>query len=165
MPNPESIRNHPTIQRFGSLLDNPNLWHLNRHSVAGALATGLFMAFVPVPFQMALAAAVAIALRVNLPLSVVTVWLSNPATIPPIFYFCYLVGAWTIDAPPDADFACELSFHWLMHSLGNIWQPFLLGCLIMSVTSSIFGYFFVQLSWRWCVYRQLRIRKEKRIIQ
>jgi len=56
------------------------------------MAVGLFCAFVPLPIQMLLAAAAAIIFRVNLPISVGLVWITNPVTIPPMFYFCYKVG-------------------------------------------------------------------------
>ncbi|MBA1330154.1 ATP-binding protein, partial [Candidatus Endoriftia persephone str. Guaymas] len=84
-PDHEMIRNHRHLQCFGKLLHDANLWHLNRRSAAGAFAVGLFMAFIPVPFQMILAAGAAILFRVNLPLSVALVWVTNPITIPPIF--------------------------------------------------------------------------------
>ena len=59
-PDPETIKEHKHLKVFGSLLYDPNLWHLNRRSFAGALAVGLFVAFIPLPTQMIIAAALAI---------------------------------------------------------------------------------------------------------
>ncbi|MFW6343056.1 MAG: DUF2062 domain-containing protein, partial [Halothiobacillaceae bacterium] len=77
---------------FGSRLQDGNLWHLNRRSVSGGVAVGLFSAFVPIPFQMVLAAGLAILLRVNLPLSVVLVWITNPITIVPLLWVANRIG-------------------------------------------------------------------------
>ena len=86
LPSHQSIKQNKALKIFGSVLHEPNLWHLNRRSAAGAFGIGLFFAFWPVPFQMWLSAGLAIPFRVNLPLSVATVWVTNPFTIPPIFY-------------------------------------------------------------------------------
>eukprot|EP00487_Bulimina_marginata_P007241 TRINITY_DN2794_c0_g1_i1.p1 TRINITY_DN2794_c0_g1~~TRINITY_DN2794_c0_g1_i1.p1 ORF type:complete len:100 (-),score=0.93 TRINITY_DN2794_c0_g1_i1:149-448(-) len=63
LPDPDFIKEHKNLRIFGELLHNANLWHLNRRSAAGAFAVGIFMAFVPVPFQMLLAAGAAILLK------------------------------------------------------------------------------------------------------
>jgi len=52
----------------------PMVWHLNRRSVAGGVAVGLFVSWVPVPLQMLFAAVLAAVLRVHVPVSVVMVW-------------------------------------------------------------------------------------------
>ena len=98
-PDKEAIRDHKYMRIFGKLLYDPNLWHLNRRSVSGAFAVGLFWAFIPIPFQMVTAAATAIPARVNLPISVALVWITNPITMPPMFYSTYRVGTWILDEP------------------------------------------------------------------
>lgn len=163
MPDHKTIREHKHLQMFGTLLHDPNLWHLNRRSVSGAVAVGLFMAFVPVPFQMLFAAAVAIPLRVNLPLSVALVWVSNPITMPPLFYGAYLLGAWVLHRP-EQPFHFELSWEWLGSGLLHIWEPFLLGCFLVGVTTAVLGYVAVRLFWRWHVVKHHRLRKFRRAV-
>jgi len=160
MPNRDKVLNNKYMQVFGTLLHDPNLFHINRRSVSGAFAVGLFFAWIPVPFQMVLAAAVAIPARVNLIISVALVWISNPITMPPLFYFAYLLGGWVLGIETN-HFDFELSFSWLANELGLIWEPFLLGCIIMAVSSSILGYISMRLFWRWNVVR--RWEKRKRI--
>jgi len=162
MPNHDKIRQHPHLNKiFGTLLHDPNLLHLNRRSVSGAFFIGLFMAFVPMPLQMIPAAALAIYFRTNLPLSIGLVWVTNPITIPPIFYFCYKLGAWILGTPVQV-IEFTLSAEWLGHELAMIWQPFLLGCFIVALIASLAGGFGIRLLWRLNVVRQLQLRKERR---
>jgi len=44
---PRKRAQSPAFRRFGGFLHHPNLWHLNRHSVAGGIAVGLFAGLVP----------------------------------------------------------------------------------------------------------------------
>ena len=160
MPDHRTIREHRHLQCFGKLLHNPALWHLNRHSVAKAFAVGLFFAWVPVPFQMVLAAGGAILVHANLPISVVLVWLTNPISIPPMFYGAYKLGAWAMNMP-EQDFQFELSLEWLGNGMAAIWQPFLFGCAILGVICSVLGYFGIKLAWRWMVIRKWQRRHRK----
>jgi len=152
-PDHKTIKEHKHLQVFGSLLHDQNLWHLNRRSFAGALAVGLFVAFIPLPTQMIIAAAAAIVFRVNLPVSVATVWITNPITMPPMFYAAYWVGTLLLNIPPDPD-ALELSLDAMMSSLGEIWKPFLLGCFILGTASSAIGYILARLLWRWIIVKK-----------
>lgn len=162
MPDPKKIRDHKHLKFLGTLLHDPNILHLNRRSVAGAFSVGLFMAFVPVPFQMVLAAVGAIAARVNLPISVTLVWITNPLTMPPIFYSAYKVGTWILNAPIQK-IEFQLSFDWLMQELGTIWQPFLLGCLVCGIAFAVLGNLFIRLFWRIHVLRSWRRRQLRKI--
>lgn len=161
MPDIHHVRNHKLLQVFGTLLHNPNLWHLNRYSVSSAFAIGLFMASMPMPFQMLPAALLAILFHANLPISVALVWLSNPITMPPFFYFCYKVGTWILQTQPRP-FRFEISWDWLVHMLAHDWQPFLLGCLIVGISLALLGYLGMRIFWRWHVVREWEARKAKR---
>lgn len=162
MPSPQTIRDNRTLRVFGEWLHDPNLWHLNRRSAAGAIGVGMFAMWIPVPFQMVIAAAAAIVLKTNLPLSVATVWITNPITIPPMFFFAYILGTWVVGVPAT-EFNFELSMDWLLNELSEIWLPFLAGCFTLSVVSSIIGYFSIDWLWRHSVLSKrsnsLRSRK------
>ena len=69
LPEAAAVREHRLVAMFGKLLHHPNLWHLNRDSVAGAVAIGLFSGLVPGPLQMLMALALAIPLHRNLPVA------------------------------------------------------------------------------------------------
>lgn len=161
MPDHQTIKNNKHLQIFGDLLHNPNLWHLNRHSIAKAFAVGLFFAFIPVPFQMVLAAGMAIIVHSNLPLSIALVWITNPLTMPAIFYFCYLVGTWIIGGTEQA-FVFEASWQWVVDSLSTIGPAFLVGCGALAVFFSVLGYFFIHLLWRYNVSKDWKKRTVNR---
>lgn len=161
MPDHRVIREHRHLRIFGKLLNDPNLFHLNRRSASGAFANGLFWAFVPMPFQMLPAALFAILFRVNLPLSIALVWITNPITMPPIFYFCYKVGSWLLGVPVHP-MEAEFSMEWLQAELSLIWQPFLLGCFVLGAISSLLGYSVVRGLWRLHLIRHWQHKKRER---
>ena len=161
MPNPDRIRKHKHLQFLGSVLQEPNLFHLNRRSAAGAFAVGLFSAFIPIPFQMVLAATLAALLRVNMPLSIVLAWVTNPVTMPPIFYFAYRVGT-AVLAEPMKPFEFELSLEWLAHAIEYLGPPFFLGCLICGTLAGFLGYVIIRISWRRMVIRAWKKRQVER---
>lgn len=161
MPRPERLREIKSLNVLGDWIYANNLWHINRYSSAMAFFVGLFVAFMPIPGQMPLAAALAVLLRCNLPLSVGLVWITNPVTMPAIYYLAYRLGAAVLRHPVQF-VHFELSFHWLTHQLGEIWQPFLLGCLLLGLFFGSLGYFLINLLWRLRVARMWRRRRQQR---
>ncbi len=161
LPDPDSIRNNKSLKFLGPLANEPNLWHLNRHSVTKAFAIGLFWASIPMPFQMVAAAICAVRFNANLPLSVALVWISNPVTMPPIFYAEYLLGAWLLDMPASP-FEYELTFAWLKDKLYEIGIPMYFGSLVLGAFLSISGYFTINAIWKRSTLRRWRHRVESR---
>ena len=113
---------------------------------------------------MLLAALIAIACRANLPISVMLVWISNPVTIPAIFYFTYKVGALLLDVP-RATFQFELSWTWIQDELTLLWRPFLLGCFVTGLFSALVGAVSVHVLWRVNVVRRWRKRQALRKVR
>ncbi|MCL1068308.1 DUF2062 domain-containing protein [Shewanella olleyana] len=158
MPKPETLRNHKYLRVFGNLLDKPNLWSLNRKSAPGSFAIGLFVAWLPVPFQMVIAAGMAIFFNVNIPLAVALVWLTNPITMPFMFYAAYLLGA-KILGMDTADFAFEASWQWIESSIGTIGPPFLLGCVALGLIFAFISFFVIKSLWKYSVLFKWKSRK------
>ena len=169
LPSHESIRQHRHVARFGTLLRHPNLWHLNRNSVAGGFAIGLFSGLVPGPFQMLTALILAIPLRVNLPVALFTTLYTNPFTIGPLYLVAYQYGKLFIAADgavtqaPALDWAnfgewVRLYGQWLI-SLG---KPLAIGLVALALTLGAAGWIFVQLAWRAYVVLAWRRRKLRR---
>ncbi|MFP4155157.1 MAG: DUF2062 domain-containing protein [Halothiobacillaceae bacterium] len=146
---------------FGSRLQDGNLWHLNRRSVSGGVAVGLFSAFVPIPFQMVLAAGLAILLRVNLPLSVVLVWITNPITIVPLLWVANRIGSIILGAPVEA-MPADTTLEWITTHLERLWAPMATGLAVMACTASLAGFVLVRLLWRLNVAAHKRARQASR---
>lgn len=152
-PKPADLKNHKHLGWLSKHLHDASLWNFNRKSISKAFAVGLFFAFIPVPFQMLLAAPAAVIFAANLPLSIALVWITNPVTMAPIYYGCYKLGAWILGVQIESDFVMSLEYVWQVFD--TIWQPFLLGCLTVSVVTSFIGYFGVQLIYRYRIYRRM----------
>ena len=161
LPDQDKLKEHKHLRLFGKLLLDANLWHLNRRSAAGACAVGLFMAWIPLPCQMLLAAGGAILFRVNLPLSVALVWLSNPFTMPPLFYGAYLVGCQLLGHPAQ-HIDIQFTWEWLVSVFETLAPPLLLGSLVLALLSALMGYAFIRTFWRINTVRQWQKRKEAR---
>jgi uncharacterized protein (DUF2062 family) len=160
LPDPKTLFARKELRIFGKLLEDPYLLHLNRRSVAGAVALGLFVAFIPIPGQMAVAGALAMLFRVNLVISAMMVWLTNPITMPPALYLCHRVGSWLLGQPPGPAF--NPSLEWLWGELGAIWKPLFVGSLAVGSVAALIGYVTVQLLWRLHVVRALKQRRQFR---
>ena len=165
LPGAREIRRHALLHRvFGRPLLAPELWHLGRSSVTRAASVGLFVAWMPVPFQMVLAAGAAILARCNLPVAVAIVWVSNPVTVAPLFFAAHKLGEWMLDRPPEP-FRIELSLRWLFEELGKVWEPLLLGCFVLGLVSALLAQVLIRLVWRaytMVSWRDRRLRRRRR---
>lgn len=116
---------------------------------------------IPIPGQVFVAAFLAVKFGANLPLSVTLIWVTNPLTMPVIYYGAYKLGAFLLDAPM-LPIEFTISWEWITDSLGAIWGPFLLGCAVIGVISAALGWFTINTLWRWRVTREWRERRRHR---
>jgi hypothetical protein len=168
LPDHETVRSNRIVARFGAFLHHPNLWHLNRRSVSGGVAVGLFSGLVPGPLQMLTAACLAIPLRVNLPVALVTTLYTNPFTIVPLYLVAYQLGAFLtgtqardMTAPPE--FGFDQAAGWLQ-AMGDwalsLGKPLVVGLFALAASLAVVGYLAVQIAWR--SYVALAWRKRRR---
>ncbi len=173
LPDAESIKQNRYIRFFGLALQHHNLWHLNRRSVAGGVAVGMFTGLIPGsnPVQFAAAAVFSMIFRVNLPVAVFTTLYTNPFTIVPLYFLAYKLGAFFIgqndgNLPQQELDLWNLPFtDWtpaLIHWAAAMGKPLALGLILMALLFAVVGYAAVHLAWRAYVALQWRKRKMRR---
>ena len=169
LPDSETVRTHQYLAWCGSWLHHPNLWHLNRHSVAGGVAIGLFAGLVPGPFQMLTAALFAISLKKNLPVALATTIYTNPFTIPPLYLLAYGYGRLLLGVGHTPAEIAPFAWNWsdwigsseaLLHWTLSLGKPLAVGLVALALTLAVAGYFAVQIGWR--VYITLAWRARAR---
>ena len=170
LPTHESVRSNKYIGRFGRFLHrHPNLWHLNRASVSGGVAVGMFCGLVPGPLQMLSAALIAIPIGVNLPVALLTTLYTNPFTIVPLYLFAYWIGSLVTGAggkmvePPE--FSWSNIGEWI-HALMDwslaLGKPLAVGLVLLAASLAVLGWLAVQIGWRVWVVVQWRRRARRR---
>ena len=160
LPHPDVITKNRWIKLLGPRLQDPSLWHINRRSCSLAVGLGIFCAFIPVPFQMVIAAAAAIWFRVNILIAVPMVWITNPFTMGPLYFFCYLIGAEILGREPQR-FHFEPTFDWLLNGLIRIWEPFLLGCFVVGLVCGIMSFLLVRILWHLHILNHIQERARR----
>jgi uncharacterized protein (DUF2062 family) len=171
LPHADRMRTHRLVAMFGRFLQEPNLWHLNRKSVAGAVAIGLFAGLIPGPLQMLAALLLAIALRRNIPVAVLVTFYTNPFTIVPLYLLAYAYGALLLGEPIGAprvrhfemDWAAPgASLHAMLEWMFALGKPLAIGLLALGLSLAALGYVAVLLGWRAYVVLAWRARAKRR---
>ena len=169
LPDHRSVSENRWLRPFASTLLHPRLWHLNRHSAAGAVAAGLFCGLIPGPLQMLGAAICALIFRVNLPLALLVTLYTNPFTIVPLYVLAYQIGRFaTGDSagfvePPAFDMTrfvawTEAMQHWML----GVGKPLGIGLVLLAIMLAVAGYFLTKAAWRIWLIRAWRRRKARR---
>jgi hypothetical protein len=132
------------------------------HSIAMGVAAGVFISFTPtVGLHMALVVMLSFFFRLNRTAGLAAVWLNNPLTVVPVFFFNYLVGTWLLLRPAvrwhefRQTLSQALAFdHWyemlwsMFLGLGKLTLevagPLWLGSLLVATAFSVPAYFVVR---------------------
>ena len=152
---------HPKIEAFIQKYKIPREFlSINRKSVTKALLVGIFIAFIPMPFQMLAVLAVSPFIRFNIPIAISMVWLSNPFTMPPMYYMEYLTGCKLLGIEPLH--GIEMTVDWFKENIDKIFVPLYVGTFFYSATVAPAVYFIVNWLWIHSVHRERKSRKESK---
>lgn len=172
LPDGDQVRAHRSVAWLGGWLHHhPNLWCLNRRSVSGAVAIGLFAGLIPGPFQMLGAALLAVPLKKNLPVALITTLYTNPLTIVPLYVLAYGYGRLLLGNPRAQNEIKVFDWDWgdwagstraLVDWMLSLGPPLALGLVALALTLALVGYFAVQLAWRAYVVTHWRARGRRR---
>lgn len=149
------------LKPFQFLLTHPVYYTPGRRAVSGGVALGLFVGLVPVPAQTAVAILLALALRVNLPLAAISVWVTNPLTWLPLFYFSYEIGAMLLNIQPEP-MPASPSWSWLQEEIALRWRPLVYGSLLVATSVASIAYLSISSVWHIATVRRYRKRHHLR---
>lgn len=169
IPDYETLNRQRWFGWMGHSVRHPRLWHLNRHSVAGAVAIGLITAMIPGPLQMLGAATGCVWFKKNLPVAIACTFVSNPLTILPLYAAAFTLGAWLTGsheafiAPPDFSWqhlgdSTTDYWHWII----DLGPALAVGLPLLTAVMAVAGYVAVEVAWRLHVRHLLQQRARRR---
>jgi uncharacterized protein (DUF2062 family) len=179
IPTPEQLASSRWLRWMGPSLLHPRLWHVSRRGIALGVAIGVFFGLLIPLAQIPFAAAVAVAMRANLPAAVASTLVTNPVTMPPVYFAAYKLGSAVLGRAPDEDPGAtpEAMPRIAEQALGDalntpanepetLWQrlrgvggALLLGMAMMAVSCGLLTYVLINLGW----HLRVRLKRRRRL--
>ena len=152
LPGKNSIHNDSSMSLFNRYLPHPYLWRLNCTGISRGTVIGLFVAFIPLPFQMIIAAFLSLLCRANLPIALALTWITNPFTFVPINYFIYWVGKKILGESVEN----------MTVSASQLGKAYFIGLPVVAIGAATLGYFIIRLVWYLSVIFSKHSRRKKK---
>ena len=172
LPDHAAMLDNRFLRRFAPWFEHPNLFHLNRKSVAGGLAVGMIGGLIPGPLQVITSAILCLIFRVNLPVAILGTFYTNPLTIAPLYWLAYRLGVWVTGSSAAVQMAAMPSWSALSWSdwLPAMWAwvqalgtPLLIGLPLLAAILALCCYVGVHLAWRLWIYWSWHQRRKQRL--
>lgn len=125
---------------------------VNRKSISRGVFVGLLFAFIPMPMQMLAVLAVTPFFKFNVPIAISMVWLSNPITMPFMYYMEYQTGNFILGREGLENI--ELTLDWFTQNWDNILLPLYVGTIPYSLFLSSTIYYIIDKLWIISVKRE-----------
>ncbi|ADV46710.1 DUF2062 domain-containing protein [Nitratifractor salsuginis] len=157
-------KSHDPDSKLGKVLEKYHIpkeyFAINRRMVSRGVLVGLFWGFIPMPFQMLAVIFTTPLLRFNVPIAISMVWLSNPLTMPAMYYMEYKTGNLFLGLPGLEN--VELSIEWFKHHLEDIFLPLYVGTAFYSIIISYLVYLLINRLWVLSVHREKHRKEQER---
>ena len=137
----------------------PEFLASTRKMITRGVTLGLFIAFIPMPMQMAAVLLFMPLFRFNVPIAIAMVWITNPFTMPPIYVVEYYTGSFFLGMEVSD---VEMSVGWFKDNLQEIFIPLYTGALFYSITSSFSAYWLVHHFWKSSVKKDKKKHRHHR---
>jgi len=132
---------------------------INRKSISRGIFLGLFIAFIPMPMQMLAVIMFTPFFKFNVPIAISLVWITNPFTMPFVYYIEYKTGVFLLNRKSLENI--ELTLNWFSNNWDNIVIPLYVGTIPYSVFISIFFYYLINILWISSVKREINFRLKR----
>lgn len=130
-----------------------------RKMISRGVVLGLFIAFIPMPMQMAAVLLFMPFFRFNVPIAIAMVWITNPFTMPPIYVVEYYTGSFFLGTEITD---VQMSLAWFQENINNIFIPLYTGALFYSISSASLAHWAVTHFWKHSVHKEKKLHPSKR---
>jgi len=156
----KKLSNSQKIQAFLVKYNIPQVYlSKSREMVTNAFLIGLFVTLIPIPMQMLVIVLSMKFYKFNLPVAIALCWITNPLTMPFVYYIEYSIGSFIL----NSDIATmKMTIEWFQNNLKDIFIPLYLGAFILASFVSVSIYFLVNIFWIYMVKKNKKIHYTKR---
>ena len=169
-PRREDLLASRWMRPFAHRISHSELWRFTRRSVPRGTALGLFVGiFFLIPgVQIAGVALLALPFRANIPIGAAMTFLSNPLTTPLIVAASVWIGNYLFGLNANVSTVTHLwqdgatLSQWVSWFFSDTAPALLIGLFLISVVSSVIGYFLSSILWDQWVRRKWRSRLRAR---
>lgn len=159
----KTLKNTSKSQKLKAFIEKskvpPEFLAANRKMISRGVLLGLSIAFIPMPMQMAAVLLFMPLFRFNVPIALAMCWITNPFTMPPMYYAEYHFGAFVLGMDTQS---VEMSIDWFSNNIDDIFVPLYFGAVIFSIIGGSFGYWIVNHFWRSSVHKDKKKHRHER---
>jgi hypothetical protein len=154
----KNTHNHENIKAFLEKYKVPKEYiSITRRMISRGAFIGIFIAMIPIPFQMLVVLVLAPFFRFNLPIALIMCWVTNPLTMPFIYYIEYMTGSFFLGTEVEN---VKMTLEWFNNNFKNIILPLYLGALFYSIVFSSFIYYLITHLWKNSVHGEKSQKKD-----